>query len=46
MTDKSQPDYQEKFFAKHKHYDMMGPRVTKEQALQHALNQINRAFGK
>lgn len=46
MPSKNHPDYQEAFFAKHKHYDMLGPRVTKEQALQHALNQINRVFGK
>lgn len=44
--DKHSPTYQEEFFAKHKHYDMMGPRVSKEEALQHALNQINRVFGK
>lgn len=46
MPSKTDPNYQEAFFTKHKHYDMMGPRVSKEQALQYAINQINRAFGK
>lgn len=43
---KTDPNYQEAFFAKNKHYDMLGPHVSKEQAIQHALNQINRIFGK
>ena len=43
---KTDPNYQEAFFAKNKRYDMLGPRVSKKQALQHALNQINRVFGK
>ena len=46
MPSKTDPNYQEAFFTKYGHYDMLGPNVTKEQAIQHALNQINRIFGK
>ena len=43
---KTDPSYQEAYFAQNKRYDMLGPHVSKEQAIQHALNQINRVFGK
>lgn len=46
MPSKNHPDYQEAHFKKYGYYDMMGPRVSNEQAIQHALNQINRVFGK
>jgi hypothetical protein len=44
--EKNEPKTQEAYFAKHGYYSHMLPAPTREEALQHAMNQIEKAFGK
>jgi hypothetical protein len=43
---KTQMSHQEAFFRRHGFYDHMAKAPTAEEAIQHALNTINNAFGK
>jgi hypothetical protein len=42
----TKPTTQEAYFAKHGFYSHLLPSPTKDEALQHAMNAIERAFGK